>query len=198
MTTPKRSNNRNEQLLESAAELFATGGYRASTMRNIAVKCGMLPGSIYYHYPSKDALLLAVYEEGFRDLTQHVEAVINPEDDPWVQLENALTMHLQRIVKPTAFASVLIRVLPEAAPAIADQLVAFRERYEDIFRSLFQNLPLAPEVDRNLIRVLMVGAANHTRLWFKPGKKSPRDIARQMIAMIKTAGTGQAERNQNS
>ena len=60
----RRSNNRIEPLLDAAAARFAHQGYHETTVREIAADVDMLPGSVYYHFSSKHALLLAVYEEG--------------------------------------------------------------------------------------------------------------------------------------
>ena len=55
----QRSNNRNETILDVAAEQFSKNGFHEH-IRDIAKAVGMLPSSIYYHYSSKDDLLLAV------------------------------------------------------------------------------------------------------------------------------------------
>ena len=112
MKSAQRANNRLDQLLDAAAELFSARGYQATTMRDIAKKSGMLPGSIYYHYPNKEALVVAVYEEGVRQLTERVQRVLVQGADPWDQLEAMLATHIEAIIEPTAYASVIIRILP--------------------------------------------------------------------------------------
>ena len=39
----------------------------------------MLPGSIYYHFPSKEEMLLAVYEEGLRHIAERVDAAVGQQ-----------------------------------------------------------------------------------------------------------------------
>jgi AcrR family transcriptional regulator len=51
-----------------AASLFAQRGYAATSMRDIALGVKMLPGSVYYHFASKEELLVAVYEAGVGEL----------------------------------------------------------------------------------------------------------------------------------
>ncbi len=179
-----RANNRNDVLLDSAAELFSARGYQASTMRDIARKCGMLPGSIYYHYANKDALLVAVYAEGVRRLTERVEEAVAAHSDPWERLERMLATHIEMIIEPTAYASVIIRILPDAAPAVARELTDLRNRYELILRNLLTALPLADDVDRKLLRLLLIGAANHVQVWHRPGGESPETIAGELLRMV--------------
>ncbi len=52
------------KLLAVSARLFAKGGFEATSMRDIAGKAGMLAGSMYYHFPSKNDLIAAVYAAG--------------------------------------------------------------------------------------------------------------------------------------
>lgn len=51
------SSGRRAQLLEVAAELFAERGYAATTVRDIADKAGILSGSLYHHFNSKEEML---------------------------------------------------------------------------------------------------------------------------------------------
>src|SRR5574337_1632583 len=78
-----RSDNRLQDLLDAAARLFALHGYAATSMRDIAIETKMLAGSVYYHFPSKDELLLAVYEAGVQALDAAVTAAVAGETDPW-------------------------------------------------------------------------------------------------------------------
>ena len=125
-----RSNNRLHMLLDSAAEFFATKGYPATTIRDIAGAIGMLPGSIYYHYPNKEALLVAVYEQGVRQLTECVKEAVEGRSDPWERLEAMLAAHIELINEPSAYARVIIRILPGDIPTADAQLIALRREYE--------------------------------------------------------------------
>ena len=67
-----RQDNRRQAILDAAAKLFARRGYHATSMRDMASATGMLPGSVYYHFDSKEALLLAVYAEGVQRIAAPV------------------------------------------------------------------------------------------------------------------------------
>ncbi|MBV7397248.1 TetR/AcrR family transcriptional regulator [Mameliella sediminis] len=195
MKPETRSNNRLDILLDSAAELFSTRGYQATTMRDIAKACGMLPGSIYYHYANKEALLVAVYDEGVKRLTDRVTEAQNATDDPWTRLEKTLATHIEMIIEPTAYASVIIRILPGTVPSAEQDLIDLRNRYETVLRDLVEALPLPVDVDRRLLRLFLIGAVNHVPLWHKPGGSTPADIARELVrfarcpALIQSKGS---------
>ena len=173
----KRSNNRNDALLDAAAELFSTQGFRETTMRDIAKTAGMLPGSIYYHYGSKDDLLLAIYETGVERIVEEFSKAVLPEDKPWERLGVAISAHIGAITRQTPYMRVINRVLPEHVSKHAAALSRLRRRYEDCFRDLIDGLPLAPHVDRSLLRLMVLGAVNHTQFWFEPdGKRTPSEV----------------------
>ena len=46
--------NRKSQLLEESARLFGSKGYENTSMRDIAAAFGILPGSLYHHFGSKE------------------------------------------------------------------------------------------------------------------------------------------------
>ncbi|MFX5956923.1 helix-turn-helix domain-containing protein, partial [Acinetobacter baumannii] len=55
------SGKRRQVLIGEAARLFAGKGYETTSMRDIAAAVGILPGSLYHHFPSKEELFVAVY-----------------------------------------------------------------------------------------------------------------------------------------
>lgn len=181
----KRSNNRNEALLNAAAELFSTRGFRETTMRDIAKAAGMLPGSIYYHYGSKDDLLLAVYEAGVeRIIAEFGKAVLHIEE-PWERLARAVTVHIGAITRDNAYMRVINRVLPEHVQKHASALAQLRDRYETCWRNLIDDLPLAQSVDRSLLRLMVLGAVNQAQFWFAPdGKRTPDEIGRAFARLL--------------
>lgn len=49
---------RREQILDTAAAVFARTGYAATVMKDVADASGILPGSLYHHFASKEALMV--------------------------------------------------------------------------------------------------------------------------------------------
>ncbi len=51
-----------ELVLDTALAMFAEHGYRATSVRDIAARCGMTHPGLLYHFPSKAALLMAALQ----------------------------------------------------------------------------------------------------------------------------------------
>src|SRR5512146_3231398 len=90
-----RADNRLPLLLDEAARLFGAQGFHGTSIRDIVRAVDMLPGSIYYHFATKDLLLAAVYAEGVRRISERVEAAVADKSDPWQRLEAACVAHLE-------------------------------------------------------------------------------------------------------
>lgn len=58
---------RREQILDVAAEAFAASGYRGTSLAEVAARVGVSQPGLLHHFPTKDALILAVLQQ--RDLT---------------------------------------------------------------------------------------------------------------------------------
>jgi AcrR family transcriptional regulator len=197
-TAPKparktRAHNRHEHLLLAAAQVFRDKGYAQATMRDIAQASGMIAGSIYYHYAAKSDLLLAVYSEGVRLVSQAIDVILESDASAWLQFERAVLNHLEMMMGSlpgaSPFASVFIQVQPHDFPAEGrEALIALRHSYEDKFKVLIARLPLKRGVDRSLLRLQVIGALNHVPIWYKPdGRKSLQAIAKSMTAHVKLA-----------
>ncbi len=191
---PPRQDNRRRQLLDAAARRFARPGFRATTIRDVAGDAGMLPGSLYYHFASKNDLLLAVYEEGVQRIAANVDQAVAGVKGPWARLEAAGTAHLNTVLDRSDYAQVIVRVLPQDAEAVSDRLIALRDRYEARFETLVDDLKLPSRADRRNLRLFLLGALNWAQVWYRPGAEAPADIARCFTDYLRMALNG-AQRN---
>ncbi|MCW2918089.1 MAG: TetR/AcrR family transcriptional regulator [Actinomycetia bacterium] len=66
--TPALASERREHLVKLAAELFAKKGFQATTVREIADEAGILSGSLYHHFDSKESIVDEILSVFFRDL----------------------------------------------------------------------------------------------------------------------------------
>jgi AcrR family transcriptional regulator len=180
-----RADNRLPQVLDAAARLFREKGFGYASMRDIAAAAGMLPGSVYYHFASKEALLVAVYAEGVRRIKEAVAPALAASADPWTRLESVCAAHLDGLLEDSDYGQVVIRVRPDDAPDVADRLVALRDEYERTFEQAIQTLPLPPRTDRRALKLMLLGALNWSQTWYRPGKDSPQVLARRFVRLLR-------------
>ncbi|MBX9592158.1 MAG: TetR/AcrR family transcriptional regulator [Hyphomonadaceae bacterium] len=184
------------RILGVAAEWFGAHGYAATSIRDIAREVGVTVGAIYVHFPSKDRLLVAVYEEGVRRIGEAVDAV-PATVPPWERLEAAARAHLDALFDNAGFARVIVRVIPTDVPEAAKDLRRLRHGYEARFRRLVDALDVAPGFDRTLLRLQLIGALNATQAWYKQGGggADTKSIASQFVAALRTgAASGKGRR----
>src|ERR1700675_1554228 len=60
--TPKVVEDRRDQIIDAAMQVFAQKGFIRATNKDIAREAGITPGLIYYYFESKEALLRAILE----------------------------------------------------------------------------------------------------------------------------------------
>lgn len=174
--------DRRQVILNVAAELFSEQGYDRSSIRDIASRAGLLAGSVYHHFPSKDELYLAVHREGFRRLLEAVRTAVTVESDPWDRLRRACEVHVRLIVA----GSPVDRVTGSSLALYGNhELLAkirpARQSYDQLFRELVAALPLAPCIDRSILRLMLLGAINWAFIWYHEGGLTPEQIADAMV-----------------
>jgi len=180
------ADSRLPRVLDEAARLFRARGFEGTSVREIAKAVGMLPGSLYCHFDTKEALLVAVYVKGVQQIIEAVQAAVDGVSDPWERLEAACIAHLEAILRDDDYAQVVVRVRPADVPVAHASLIELRRRYEQLFAVLVRDLPLARSTDRRMLRLMLIGAMNWSQTWYRPdGRSNPRAIARKFIALLR-------------
>jgi AcrR family transcriptional regulator len=77
---------RREELLELAAAMFAERGLRATTVRDIADAAGILSGSLYHHFSSKEEMVDEVLRSFLDWLFERYQYIIDTEPNPLARL----------------------------------------------------------------------------------------------------------------
>ena len=181
---PVRDNKR-PQLLDAAAQHFADQGYAAASMRDIAAAAGMKAGSMYYYFPSKEDLLVAVHEEGIHRISAAVVDALTDVAGPWARLEAAMAAHLQALLGGGDYVRVVIKVPPGEQSMARERLIALRDAYERIFTRLIAELPLSSDMSLRHLRLMVLGAMNWTPNWYRSGGDNPREIAASFVRALR-------------
>jgi AcrR family transcriptional regulator len=89
--------DRREVILQKAAELFAQQGVAATTVREIADAAGILSGSLYHHFASKDDIVAAVLATFLTDLRQRYDEVLASGADAAERLRGLVIASLKTV-----------------------------------------------------------------------------------------------------
>lgn len=185
--------DRRRIILNAAAELFSTQGFDRTTIRDIAGQAGLLPGSVYHYFSSKEDLYMAVHQEGFRSVMLQLQAAVDEASDPWERLKRAFTVHINGMVGGSAIDRLTGHSLALTGhPRLLDMIRADRDAYEDVIKALIAALPIRPSVNRTLLRLQLLGVMNWVYVWYHEGKLSPEQISSQMIDMLRLGVENQA------
>jgi TetR/AcrR family transcriptional regulator, cholesterol catabolism regulator len=178
--------DRRQHILVEAARLFAAKGFEATSVREIAQATGILAGSLYYHFASKEELFVAVHAAGMEILIRTAQAAIRDVSEPWDRLAAAAAAHCTALLESSDFMLLVVPDFPQSIGQYRAELIRQRDAYEAIIAALVAALDLPAEIDPKLFRLHFIGALNWTQSWYRPSSGlAPAEIGRQLVAMLR-------------
>jgi len=173
-------------LLRRCSRPKAMTAPRSATSR---AQSACLPGSLYYHFKSKEDLLVAVYRKGVGARSRL------PSMRRWAAPEAIRGRRSRRPARRTCPLCWTAAIMPGSSdpesrlcsppPEMLPVLNAERDRYERHFEKLIAALPLDPSLDRWLFKVALFGSLNWSQTWYRKGRYTPAEIAAAFIAMLR-------------
>ena len=70
------ANKTREKILASALALFVKNGYERTTFNDVAARLKMTKGAVYWHFNSKEALLVALVEQAYAKFAKRMESAL--------------------------------------------------------------------------------------------------------------------------
>jgi TetR/AcrR family transcriptional regulator, cholesterol catabolism regulator len=92
-----REGSRRDELLEIAAGLFAEKGFKNTTVRDIADAAGILSGSLYHHFDSKESMVDEILQTFQQGLFAAYDEVIASDADARTKIERAVRLSFEAI-----------------------------------------------------------------------------------------------------
>ncbi|MFF0273140.1 MULTISPECIES: TetR/AcrR family transcriptional regulator [unclassified Streptomyces] len=181
---------RREEILSTAAEVFAAHGYDATTVREIADAAGLLAGSLYYHFDSKESMLDEILSCFLDELRAGYDAVLAAGLGPRETVEALVTESFREIDRHRA----AVAIFQKEAGHLQDQprfghLADARRRFETAWLGSLERgvasgvfrADLDVRLTYRFVRDTVWVAAS----WYRPGgQHSPEEIARQYLSMV--------------
>lgn len=177
-----------EKVLAAAVQLFAEYGYNAATMRDIARIAGIQAASIYYHYASKQALLVEIMETHMHHLNANLEHIVSKREVFQQKLDEAIANHIRL---HTTYKSEFFIVDTEIRALVGENrgyILSLRDQYEALLQRLLREgmeQGILRQTDVKVASYAIIAMCTEVAKWFRPaGRLSVQqviDIYSQMI-----------------
>ncbi len=133
-----RPSDRHGEILDAALELFATIGYRATTMSQIGDRIGIRGPSLYKHVHSKQEMLVEIMAGMMEELLRRQRAALDAGGDVRERLERITAVHVQYHAEHRYEAFVGHREIDSLEEPERSRILDLRREYESRFRELVQ------------------------------------------------------------
>jgi AcrR family transcriptional regulator len=143
-----------EKVLAAGRAVFADQGVDAQ-MDDVARRADVGVGTVYRHFPTKDALLNALTDERFELIAAHARELLE-HDDPWEALKQSLWFAAEQTAGDRAFAEIIATqrdAAPRSCPGQEDLVVTVGE----MMRRCIQAGRMRPDVLIDDIGLVMCG-----------------------------------------
>ena len=179
-------------ILSNAARLFRESGFERTSLKEIADACNMLPGSLYYRYSTKEALLVELMRRGVDLVTAEVESAYASSDDPVERLRLCINAHLRALLVDSDAVYVLLFEWRALGPEAREEIIELRDQYESLWAEILETMieqgVIRKNVDGRLLRLIGLGALNWVATWFDPNGAHSLDAIGDLIWQIAMDG----------
>ena len=175
----REENSSRRRILDCAARLFRYKGYGATSLRDIAAESGMKAGSLYYHFASKDEIVVDILNIGVERVHETVRTAVDalPKTASYADIIGvSIHAHLRALHEADDYTSANVRIFGQVPDAVRDAHFSIRRAYEDtwlkLLTSAFEAGELRQSMEPQLFLALLLSSLNATLEWFDP-KKGP-------------------------
>ena len=172
-------------MLDAALEVFTSHGYSDSAIDDIARASDTSKGGLYFHFPSKQALFLALLDEASGELLARVEAAMATETAPLARGDAALREVLHAFGGHRLLARLLLVDAVGAGKEFASRLDALHASFAALIARCLDDAVAEgtiPPQDTGIAAQAWYGAVNHVVLrWLMIGE--PRRLEESYPAL---------------
>ncbi|MGE0828709.1 MAG: TetR/AcrR family transcriptional regulator [Hyphomonadaceae bacterium] len=188
-----KGNRSRQRIVLAARDLFKREDFHSVSLRNIAAAAEIKLGGLYFHFQTKDAIVLAVLRMAMEDATANFHravAAAGPNASALARLEAALRAHAAFVTEQNLVAS-LAKLRP-VDRAVWDEHLVDQRAYADLFAGLIAELraegALRADMDDSILRMLILGALNWSSEWRRQDGPRSLDAIVDDLMRIVTGG----------
>jgi AcrR family transcriptional regulator len=186
--TPARS--RRDELLAIAADLFAQRGFKNTTVRDIADAAGILSGSLYHHFDSKESMVDEILSSFQTELFKKYDEIVGSDLDARAKVEAVVRVSFEAIDQHHAEVAIFQNdsgylMEFERFGYLREHNTRFREMWLELLNGGVEAGTLRPDVDAELVFRFIRDTVWVAVRWYRPGGElSADEVADQYLSIL--------------
>ena len=177
-----------DDIVSAAAKVFRTKGYHAATVRDIADEVGILKGSLYHHFDSKEDLLYLVVKEPIAQMYRTISEIAAADGTATEKLRRAISAHLEAFDRHYPHLFVYLRERESVKRRFREMIGFSPKEYErcwqQIIREGVETGEFRAELDIQVASYGLLGMLNWLYKWYDPqGRLSVQEVAEQFTSL---------------
>src|SRR5262245_40822974 len=179
---------REEAILQAAAACFGEQGYRATTLETVAERLGISRVTLYRYCPSKEELLIRVFERSIAIFQQGLRQICAQNIPPEEKVHQIIRHQVRLMADHRDFLSVFFSEESHLPVEMAQRARAERRAYDELIESVIRegvdSGRFAP-LPAKIVSFALLGMCNWLYQWYQPqGPLSVDEVARIFIALV--------------
>ena len=179
---------REEEILQAAAACFGEQGYKATTLETVAERLGISRVTLYRYCPSKEELLVRVFERTIAIFQQRLQQICTQDISPEEKLRQIIRHQVRLMADHRNFLTVFFSEEGSLPEPMARRARTERRVYDELIEGVIREgvdagrlAPLSPK----LVSFALLGMCNWLYQWYQPdGALSADEVARIFITLV--------------
>ncbi|MEO5837627.1 MAG: TetR/AcrR family transcriptional regulator [Acidimicrobiales bacterium] len=182
--------NRRTAILNVAAELFARKGVAATTVREIADEAGILSGSLYHHFDSKEVMVEEIFTAYFDELTTKWDEILAQQTraiDKFEAMFRAAVLAVDRHIAAARMFTNEWESLRHIGD-FSDRWSSIEKLWLRVIRKAVSEGDFRSDVDPYLLYSFAIDSIRGLAGWYRENKRYPIDAVSDAYANVLLTG----------
>jgi AcrR family transcriptional regulator len=175
---------RRDIIIAEATAAFHRLGYHSSSLEDVALASGIQKASLYYHFSSKEDLLLHIIQNAMAPFKESLQRIQESKASPRVKLRKAIEDHVLILCQNLDAVSVLQHEFRHLTEEAQQDFIRERDEYDQFLEQLIRDgveQDIFRKVDVKMAAYSILGMLNWLYRWYTvDGRLAPPEIATQM------------------
>lgn len=185
--------NRDLEVMASATSVMSERGYAATSIQEIADRVGVLKGSLYHYFSSKEELLFRILSESHSEsekITQEVRALgLAPLEELSEFLRRECIWFLSNVSRANIYFTESGHLTGDRLKQIQRSGREYTEHLQNLITAAQATGHITSDIDASLLTRYVLGSLNNVRAWpSRSGKSfSKEEMANSFVRLTQNA-----------